>query len=87
MIRSIALALLPLLYLAAPVSAEGDATAGEAAYAKACARCHKTASRITPFIEGKTTEEKAAWLDAFLAGHHATDAKIRADLVAYLLAN
>ncbi|MHB0951893.1 MAG: hypothetical protein ACYC10_08190 [Allorhizobium sp.] len=87
MIRSIALALLPLLYLAAPASAEGDATAGEAAYAKACARCHKTASRITPFIEGKTAAEKAAWLDAFLAGHHATDAKIRAYLVAYLLAN
>jgi cytochrome c len=62
-----------------------DPVEGERAYASACARCHASVSRIARRIEGGTESERAAWLGAFLTEHHAPDAAMRSDLIAFLL--
>jgi cytochrome c5 len=59
--------------------------AGEAAFASACSKCHKSTERLAPRIKGNTLDEKQAWLEKFLAGHHAPDAEVRAELIAFLL--
>ena len=74
-----------LLCLAGPASAAGDPVAGVAAYAQACARCHRSVDRILPFIAGDDAAAKTAYLDALLADHRAPDPAMRADLIAYLL--
>lgn len=74
-----------LLCLSGPASAGGDPVAGEAAYAQACARCHRSVDRILPFIAGDDAAAKTAYLDALLADHRAPDPAMRADLIAYLL--
>ena len=74
-----------LLCLAGPANAAGDPVAGEAAYAQACARCHRSVDRILPFIAGDDAAAKTAYLDALLADHRAPDPAMRADLIAYLL--
>jgi mono/diheme cytochrome c family protein len=62
-----------------------DAVRGEAHYAAACAGCHASAARIIRRIDGDTPDEKHNWLERFLADHHAPDAEMRADLIAFLL--
>lgn len=62
-----------------------DAARGEAHYASACAGCHASAVRIARRIEGDAPDEKQEWLERFLTDHHAPDAEMRADLIAYLL--
>ena len=83
MIRAMSFAL--LLCLAGEAQAAGDPIAGEAAYAQASARCHRSADRILPFIAGDDVAAKTAYLDASLADHRAPDRAMRADLIAYLL--
>ncbi|GEO83097.1 MULTISPECIES: hypothetical protein [Alphaproteobacteria] len=74
-----------LLCLAMPAKAGGDPAAGEAAYAQACAHCHRSVARIVPMISGADATAKTAYLEHFLAGHKAPDPRVRADLIAYLL--
>lgn len=81
-----ALALSLLLMGGASAAAQGDSVEGEAAYATTCARCHASVARIVRRIDGATEDEKRAWLDAFLPTHHASDEAVRADLIAYMLA-
>ena len=83
MIRAISFA--ALLCLAGQAHAAGDPVAGEAAYAQACVRCHRSVERILPFIAGDDAAAKTAYLDALLADHKAPDPAMRADLIAYLL--
>lgn len=74
-----------LLCLAGQSQAAGDPVAGEAAYAKACARCHRSVDRLIPMIGGDGAAAKTAYLDGFLADHKAPDPAMRADIIAYLL--
>lgn len=83
MIRAMSFAL--LVCLAGQAQAAGDPVAGEAAYAQACARCHRSVDRILPFIAGNDAAAKTAYLDALLADHRAPDPAMRADIIAYLL--
>ena len=83
MIRAIPFA--ALICLAGPAHAGGDPVAGEAAYAQACARCHRIVAAIVPMISGADAAAKTAYLEDFLAGHKAPDPAMRADLIAYLL--
>lgn len=85
-VRTILTALFLVCLGTVPVLAEGEPAAGEAAYARACARCHASVARLMRDVEGETEEQTAAWLDTFLAGHRAPDAEMRADLIAFLLA-
>ncbi|WP_212523215.1 hypothetical protein [Actibacterium sp. MT2.3-13A] len=63
-----------------------DADRGAWFYGQACLYCHGPASVLTSRVQGQTRAEKSAWLEALLSHHHcATDATIRADLIAYLL--
>ena len=84
-LRSLSAALAAAL-LAAPAAAaqsEGDAARGEAAYAEACAACHDSVARLARRLP--KTDQAAASLDAFLAGHHAPVPDTRADIIAFLL--
>jgi cytochrome c2 len=83
MIRAMSFAV--LLCLAGQAQAAGDPVAGEAAYAKACARCHRSVDRLVPMIGGDDAATRTAYLDGFLADHKAPDPTMRADLIAYLL--
>lgn len=83
MIRAMSFAL--LVCLAGQTQAAGDPVAGKAAYAQACARCHRSVDRILPFIAGNDAAAKTAYLDALLADHRAPDPAMRTDLIAYLL--
>ncbi len=74
-----------LLCLAGQVQAAGDPVAGEAAYAKACARCHRSVDRLVPMIGGDDAATRSAYLDGFLADHRVPDPAMRADIIAYLL--
>ena len=83
MIRAMFLAF--LLCLTGMAQAAGDPVAGEAAYAKACARCHRGVDRLIPMIGGDGAAARTAYLDGFLADHKAPDPTMRADIIAYLL--
>lgn len=68
-----------------PAHAAGDVMRGESAYAAACAGCHASAARIARGIEGRTSEQREAWLEALLSAHHPPDVAVRSDLIAFLL--
>jgi cytochrome c2 len=83
--RIIGSAALILLVSAIGASAQqGDPAAGEDAFVAICRKCHNSAAQIVRRIDGDTTEDRSAWLDSFLAGHHLTDMDAKADLIAYL---
>lgn len=62
----------------------GDPDAGKTTYASDCARCHRSAERISVNIAGDTEEAKGDWLESFLPDHHLRDPGSMADLIAYL---
>lgn len=62
-----------------------EALADAALFAGNCAKCHARATTLARSLNGATPAEKSEALDKFLAGHHATDAEVRAKLVAYLV--
>ena len=51
---------------------------------QSCARCHKVEVVIAWMKKHPDTAKRKAWLDGKLATHHASDAKLRADIIAYL---
>ncbi len=69
--------------LAGSAEPTGDAESGATAFTQFCARCHRTATRVATDLDGTSTDALAA-LDTFLAGHHASDADLRADIIAFL---
>jgi mono/diheme cytochrome c family protein len=86
-VAAVALGLrLPLL--APPAAAQaGDtaaAAAGEAAYARACARCHSDPRAIGGRAARLDDAARRAALERFLAHHHAPDAATRAAIVAWM---
>lgn len=87
MTRSLSAALAACLIAAACAAGaraeDGDPARGEAAYAATCAACHASIDRLARRLP--KTDQAAASLDAFLAGHHAPDPAARADIIAYLL--
>jgi hypothetical protein len=53
---------------------------------KSCLRCH-TDAELDALVRGKVADHALpAALDAFLAGHHAADPALRADVLAALAA-
>ncbi|MGE0651681.1 MAG: hypothetical protein AB7P12_08015 [Alphaproteobacteria bacterium] len=58
--------------------------AGEAAFAKQCARCHSVAKAVEFLRAHPDAEERAAWLEKKLSRHHARDAVQRKDIIAFL---
>jgi len=64
---------------------EGDAEAGEMAYARTCVECHVSGVRVMQGVPGEDADGRAAWLWSFLAGHHAPDETRRSDIISYLL--
>lgn len=83
MIRAMSFA--AFLCLAGQAVAAGNPVAGEAAYAQACARCHRSVERLIPMMSGDDAAARSAYLDGFLSDHKAPDPAMRADLIAYLL--
>lgn len=80
-----------LVLLAAPTRAETlrfaqAAPSGEAAYAEACASCHRTPGRFMRRYADMPAEQRARALDAFLVDHYAPDPGRRAAIVAWLMA-
>ena len=71
---------------AAPVFAQGGG--GASAYDAACGRCHDDPIALMDPTGLLGAANGAATLDAFLASHKrsASDAAIRAEIVAYLMA-
>jgi hypothetical protein len=65
----------------APVAAGADADV----FKDRCGKCHARATTLARGLKGETAEAKTAALDAFLKGHHAEDAEIRARIVAFLV--
>lgn len=58
---------------------------GAAAYAQACAECHRTPARFMRRYLDMPPAERAAALDRFLPGHYAPDAAQRAAIIAWLM--
>lgn len=79
------------LALAAALALAADMLMSVAVYADAalfnqrCAKCHSRASTVAVRLKGKTAEEKASHLDAFLNTHYAREPEVREKLVAYLV--
>ena len=65
-----------------PVSA---ATPEEAAYNSTCLSCHASVSRIAKKVQGADEAAKRAYLDTFLAKHHAPDKEVREKIIQYLV--
>jgi hypothetical protein len=63
----------------------GFATADELAFKQYCAKCHPRPASVVRGLGGKTTEERSILLDKFLATHHAEDARLRADIINFLI--
>ena len=63
----------------------GFATADEIAFKQYCAKCHPRPASVVRGLRGKTAEERSILLDKFLATHHAEDAKLRADIINFLI--
>lgn len=77
-----------LLVLAAALSLlSSTASAGNGTFDKNCKGCHETAKGLLKTSPGKSFEERAAELDAFLIKHHAEDAVVRAELIGFLIFN
>jgi mono/diheme cytochrome c family protein len=77
--------LLALTAAAFAADNEGDPARGADAFQKACARCHRNVAQVAPDLTIEQPETIYA-LDDFLVTHHTTDATMRADIIAYLLA-
>ena len=63
----------------------GFATADEISFKQYCAKCHPRPASVVRGLGGKTAEERSILLDKFLATHHAEDAKLRADIINFLI--
>lgn len=82
---SILFAALGVALAAAPaLASDPPVAAGEAAYAEACASCHRTPTRVLRRYAEMAPQERAAALDRFLADHYAPDAAKRAAIIAWL---
>lgn len=69
-------AMLPLPVVAAET--------GEAAYARACAECHRNPARLVARYGPMYPEDRRMALDDLLKGHHAPDPAERARIIAWL---
>lgn len=63
------------------------AFAGNSTFDQNCKSCHATAKGLLKKAPGKSLEERAAELDAFLQKHHAADAAVRAEMIGWLIFN
>jgi hypothetical protein len=88
---TIAAAIVAVLLAPGPAVAQAasqqPAISGEAAYAEACAACHRTPARFMRRHIAKTPAERQADFDKFLTGHYAPDPAARAAIIAWLEAN
>jgi len=75
-----ALLFLALLTAGGPASAQDP----KARFDQTCARCHKVEVVIGFMKKHPDAAKRKAWLDGKLAKHNAPDAKLRADIIAYL---
>jgi mono/diheme cytochrome c family protein len=76
------------LAFATPAGAVQPAQAapdGAAAYAQACAECHRTPARFMRRYLEMPAAERAAALDRFLPTHYAPDPAQRAAIIAWLM--
>jgi len=93
MVRGMVGVLLALLVMAAPGAAgaqggsKAETMAGAAAYAEACAACHRTPARFMRRHLDKTAAEREAHFEAFLSKHYAPEPATRAAIIAWLEAN
>jgi cytochrome c553 len=76
-----------LALVPAPAGAQAAAPSGEAAYAEACAACHRTPARFMRRFTAMPADQRQAELDRFLTGHHAPDVAQRAAIIGWLEAN
>ncbi|SDI06235.1 hypothetical protein [Alloyangia pacifica] len=70
--------------LAAPGVA-AETVSGSAVWSAQCAKCHRDPARIAASLPAASDDAGKARLDAFLTKHHATDPKLRAALVEWLV--
>lgn len=75
------LLLVMALVLLSPAARAQD---GEAAYARACAECHRNAARIVSRYADMRPEDRRTALDDFLKTHHAPEDATRAAIIAFL---
>ncbi|SON58378.1 hypothetical protein HDIA_4837 [Hartmannibacter diazotrophicus] len=69
----------------AAFAADGDPVAGAESFTRACQRCHRSPEQLMMQVDGATPEDKTQTLGVLLPAHHAADATLRANIIAYLL--
>lgn len=73
------------LIIAAALQSASAATPEEAAYNATCLSCHSSVSRVVKKVQGGDEVAKRAYLDTFLASHHAEDKALRDQIIQYLV--
>lgn len=81
---TIAAAALFMAWGTAPAAAQPS---GEAAYAEACASCHRTPARFMRRYVDMPEAQRRTELDRVLTDHYAPDPAMRAAIVAWLVEN
>jgi hypothetical protein len=61
------------------------AAGAENTFKEHCGKCHTRLSSVLGGLNGNAEQERRASLDEFLSTHHAEDAKLRAEIIDYLI--
>lgn len=80
-----ALSVVVLLGLVVAVGAAAEVHEGRFMFNKRCGTCHEATELMPRLMKLPNDAERGAFLDKFLARHHARDADERALIVEYLL--
>jgi len=83
-VRRFALLLATLALWFAPTEPALAADDGQAAYARACADCHRNAARLVARYSQMYPEDRRTALEDLLKTHHAPDPAERARIIAWL---
>jgi hypothetical protein len=72
--------------IALPVAiSAATAAAAESTFNEHCGKCHARPTSVLRSLKGNAEQERRKLLDEFLSAHHAEDAKLRAEIIDYLI--
>jgi hypothetical protein len=61
------------------------AAGAESTFNEHCGKCHARPTSVLRGLQGNAEQERRKLLDVFLSTHHAEDAKLRAEIIDYLI--
>lgn len=76
--RVATMGLLSAVWLATAAGAENT-------FREHCGKCHARPASVLQGLKGKSEQERRRLLDEFLATHHAEDAKLRVEIIDYVI--